>query len=163
MDEVLVGATHYVVVGNGDGVDTASWRLQDVDTLQGPDVPDLEDVDGDKTNYTVDSQCWIKKKIWDGQHCEDVEIEVNQSVQSYNLFNCVQINALCLLLWKGLHVQWDFFQIEKIYVVSSMYCLSVKSRFFGPDTIYSKQIRLQVNISAHYSGLLYAAIKHGEV
>lgn len=41
MDEVLIGATHNVVVGDSDGVDTAPAGLQDVDTLQRADVPNL--------------------------------------------------------------------------------------------------------------------------
>lgn len=43
MDKVLIGATHDVVVGDGDGVDAAPAGLQDVDTLQGADVPNLTD------------------------------------------------------------------------------------------------------------------------
>lgn len=43
MDEVLVGATHDVVVCHSDGVDAASRRLQHVDTLQVADVPDLKE------------------------------------------------------------------------------------------------------------------------
>lgn len=41
MDEVLIGATHDVVVCHGDGVDATPAGLQDVDTLQGADVPNL--------------------------------------------------------------------------------------------------------------------------
>lgn len=41
MDEVLVGATDDVVIGHGNRVDTAARRLQDVDAVKGPDVPDL--------------------------------------------------------------------------------------------------------------------------
>ncbi len=43
MDEVFIGATDDVVVGDGDGVDAAPAGLQDVNTLQGPDVPNLAD------------------------------------------------------------------------------------------------------------------------
>jgi hypothetical protein len=41
MDEVLVSATDYVVIRHSDGVDTAARCLQDVDAVEGPDVPDL--------------------------------------------------------------------------------------------------------------------------
>lgn len=41
MDEVLVGATDNVVIRHGDRVDAATRRLQDVDTVEGPDVPNL--------------------------------------------------------------------------------------------------------------------------
>lgn len=41
MDEVLVGATHNVVIRHGDRVHTATRRLQDMDAVEGPDVPDL--------------------------------------------------------------------------------------------------------------------------
>ncbi|TNN61636.1 hypothetical protein EYF80_028141 [Liparis tanakae] len=43
MDEVFVGAADDVVVGDGDGVDAAPAGLQDVDTLQRADVPNLTD------------------------------------------------------------------------------------------------------------------------
>lgn len=43
VDEVLIGATNDVVVGDGDGVDAAPAGLQDVDTLKGADVPNLID------------------------------------------------------------------------------------------------------------------------
>ena len=41
MDEVLVGATNNVVICHGDRVYTATRRLQDMDAVEGPDVPDL--------------------------------------------------------------------------------------------------------------------------
>lgn len=41
VDEVLVGAADNVVIGHGDGVDAAARRLQNVDAVEGPDVPDL--------------------------------------------------------------------------------------------------------------------------
>lgn len=43
MDEVFIGATDDVVVGDGDGVDAAAAGLQDVNTLQRADVPNLTD------------------------------------------------------------------------------------------------------------------------
>lgn len=43
MDQVLIGAADDVVVGDGDGVDAAPAGLQDVDALQGADVPNLTD------------------------------------------------------------------------------------------------------------------------
>lgn len=43
MNEVLIGATDDVVVGDSDGVDAASTGLQDVNTLQRADVPNLTD------------------------------------------------------------------------------------------------------------------------
>lgn len=43
MDEVFISATDDVVVGDGDGVDAAPAGLQDVNTLQRPDVPNLTD------------------------------------------------------------------------------------------------------------------------
>lgn len=46
MDEVFVGAADDVVVGDGDGVDAAPAGLQDVDTLQRADVPNLTDGGG---------------------------------------------------------------------------------------------------------------------
>lgn len=46
MDEVFVGATDDVVVGDGDGVDAAPTGLQDVNTLQSPDVPNLTEGEG---------------------------------------------------------------------------------------------------------------------
>lgn len=46
VDEVLVGAAHDVVVRHGDGVDAAPRRLQHVDALQVPDVPDLQEPAG---------------------------------------------------------------------------------------------------------------------
>ena len=42
MDEVLVGAADDVVVGDGDGVNAASAGLQDVNTVQRADIPDLK-------------------------------------------------------------------------------------------------------------------------
>lgn len=41
VDEVLVGATDNVVVRHGDRVHTATRCLQDVDAVEGPDIPDL--------------------------------------------------------------------------------------------------------------------------
>lgn len=41
MDEVLISAADDVVVGDGDGVNAAAAGLQDVDTLQRTDVPNL--------------------------------------------------------------------------------------------------------------------------
>lgn len=41
MDEVFISATNDVVVGDGDGVDAASTGLQDMNTLQRSDVPNL--------------------------------------------------------------------------------------------------------------------------
>ena len=41
MDEVLIGAAHYVVVGDGDGVHAAPGGLEDMNTLQRANVPDL--------------------------------------------------------------------------------------------------------------------------
>lgn len=41
VDEVFVSAADDVVVGDGDGVDAAPAGLQDVNTLQRADVPDL--------------------------------------------------------------------------------------------------------------------------
>lgn len=41
MNEVFISATDDVVVGDGDGVDAAPAGLQDVNTLQRPDVPNL--------------------------------------------------------------------------------------------------------------------------
>lgn len=41
MDEVFIGPTDDVVVGDGDGVDAAATGLQDVNTLQRADVPNL--------------------------------------------------------------------------------------------------------------------------
>lgn len=41
VDEVLIGATDDVMVGDRNGVDTPTGRLQDMHTLQAPDVPDL--------------------------------------------------------------------------------------------------------------------------
>lgn len=41
MDEVLIGAADDVVVGDGDGVNAAAAGLQDVDTFQRTDVPNL--------------------------------------------------------------------------------------------------------------------------
>lgn len=41
MDEIFVGATDDVVVGDGDGVNAAPTGLQHVNTLQRPDIPNL--------------------------------------------------------------------------------------------------------------------------
>lgn len=43
MDEVFISATDDVVVGDGDGVDAPPTGLQDMNTLQRPDVPNLTD------------------------------------------------------------------------------------------------------------------------
>lgn len=43
MDEVFISSTDDVVVSDGDGVDAASTGLQDVNTVQRTDVPDLTD------------------------------------------------------------------------------------------------------------------------
>lgn len=43
MNEVFVGAADDVVVGDGDGVDAAATSLQDMDTFERADVPDLTD------------------------------------------------------------------------------------------------------------------------
>lgn len=43
VDEVFIGATDDVVVGDSDGVDAAPAGLQDVNTLQRPDIPNLTD------------------------------------------------------------------------------------------------------------------------
>ncbi len=43
MDQVFISATDNVVVGDGDGVHAAPAGLQDVNTLQRPDVPNLTD------------------------------------------------------------------------------------------------------------------------
>lgn len=41
VDEVFIGATDDVVVGDSNGVDAAPTGLQDVNTLQRADVPNL--------------------------------------------------------------------------------------------------------------------------
>lgn len=41
MNEVLIGATNYMVIGDCNGVHTASRGLEHMDTLQRTDVPDL--------------------------------------------------------------------------------------------------------------------------
>lgn len=41
MDKILVGAADYVVVGDRNGIDAPTGCLQDMHTLQIPDVPDL--------------------------------------------------------------------------------------------------------------------------
>lgn len=41
MDQVFVGSTDDVVVGDSDGVDAAPAGLEDVNTLQRADVPNL--------------------------------------------------------------------------------------------------------------------------
>lgn len=41
VDEVFIGATDDVVVGDSNGVDAAPTGLQDMNTLQRADVPDL--------------------------------------------------------------------------------------------------------------------------
>ncbi len=41
MNEVLVGATNYMMIGDCNGVHTASRGLEHMDTLQRTDVPDL--------------------------------------------------------------------------------------------------------------------------
>lgn len=41
MNEVLIGATNYMVVGDCNGVHTASRGLEHMHTLQRTDVPDL--------------------------------------------------------------------------------------------------------------------------
>lgn len=43
MDEVFISATDNVVVGDSDGVYAAPTGLQDVNTLQRADVPNLKD------------------------------------------------------------------------------------------------------------------------
>lgn len=43
MDEVFISATDDVVVGHSDGVDAPPAGLQDMNTLQRPDVPNLTD------------------------------------------------------------------------------------------------------------------------
>ena len=57
VDEVFVGATDDVVVGDGDGVDAAPAGLEDVDTLQRADVPDLTERDGKRRTVKTMSQC----------------------------------------------------------------------------------------------------------
>lgn len=42
MNEVLVGATNYMMIGDCNGVHTASRGLEHMDTLQRTDVPDLK-------------------------------------------------------------------------------------------------------------------------
>lgn len=46
MDEVLVGATDNVVIRHSNRVDAAARCLQDVDAVEGPDVPDLQTSSG---------------------------------------------------------------------------------------------------------------------
>lgn len=41
MDEIFIGATDDVVVGDGNGVNAAPAGLQHVNTLQRPDIPNL--------------------------------------------------------------------------------------------------------------------------
>lgn len=41
MDEIFIGATDDVVVGDGNRVDAAPAGLQHVNTLQRPDIPNL--------------------------------------------------------------------------------------------------------------------------
>lgn len=41
VDKIFIGPAHNVVVGDRNGVNASARRLQDVDTLQAPDVPDL--------------------------------------------------------------------------------------------------------------------------
>lgn len=41
MNEVFIGATNYMVVGNCNGVDTAPRGLKHMNALQRADVPDL--------------------------------------------------------------------------------------------------------------------------
>lgn len=52
MDEVFIGATDDVVVGDGDWVDTAATGLQDMNTLQRPDVPNLTDREREADSQT---------------------------------------------------------------------------------------------------------------
>ncbi len=44
MNEVLVGATNYMMIGDCNGVHTASRGLEHMDTLQRTDVPDLRGI-----------------------------------------------------------------------------------------------------------------------
>lgn len=60
MDEVFIGATDDVVVGDGDGVDTATAGLQDVNTLQRSDVPNL--ADGERERGSQRGGGGVKKK-----------------------------------------------------------------------------------------------------
>lgn len=46
MDEVLVGATDDVVIRHCNRVDAAARGLQDMDAVEGPDVPDLRTSSG---------------------------------------------------------------------------------------------------------------------
>lgn len=43
MDEILVSAADYVVVGDGYGVNAAPGGLEDVDALERADVPNLRE------------------------------------------------------------------------------------------------------------------------
>lgn len=45
VDEVLVCAANYVVIGDGDGVNTAPRGLKDMDTLKRTNVPNLREMD----------------------------------------------------------------------------------------------------------------------
>lgn len=45
VDEVFIGAADDVVVGDSNGVDTAPTGLQDMNTLQRADVPNLTRTD----------------------------------------------------------------------------------------------------------------------
>lgn len=58
VDEVFISATDNVVVGDSNGVDTAPTGLQDMNTLQRADVPDLPRIErrGSQT------ACWVNKK-----------------------------------------------------------------------------------------------------
>lgn len=63
MDEVFISAADDVVVGDSDGVDAAPAGLQDVNTLQRADVPDLINTQSrSETGGCGRKGFWVKKK-----------------------------------------------------------------------------------------------------
>lgn len=154
MDEVLVGTTHDVVVGNGDGVDTASWCLQDVDTLQGPDVPDLGDGQTTVTQWFWNNHVHTVSKHRDLRKANvrllaPDAILVTHSPEKVNLYSislwyCGVTIILLLLLWK-FHSTAVFSKKIKQHVafVISKSIVQVENSFLQPwDNLHSQQIRI---------------------
>lgn len=60
MDEVFISATDDVVVGDSNGVDAAPAGLQDVNTLQRADVPNLINTQSRSETGEWGKSFWVK-------------------------------------------------------------------------------------------------------
>lgn len=64
VDEVLIGATDNVVIRHSNRVYTATRRLQDMDAVEGSNVPDLRAI----TGHLVPGQVPHYHTLWGSRH-----------------------------------------------------------------------------------------------